>query len=149
MVKEFMNLAIREALIAYKKNEVPVGAVIVDENNNVISKAHNLVETYNNPTFHAEVLAIDRALKTTGRRYLNNCSIWVTLEPCVMCSGYILQSRLNYLYFGLEDKKRGSVENGVKVFHSEYIKTDLEIFFGFQEKRIKRIMQNFFLSIRK
>ena len=66
-----------------------------------------------------------------------------------MCSGYILQSRLNYLYFGLEDKKRGSVENGVKVFHSEYIKTDLEIFFGFQEKRIKRIMQNFFFSIRK
>mgnify|MGYP002525309832 FL=1 len=55
MVKEFMNLAIREALIAYKKNEVPVGAVIVDENNNVISKAHKLVETYNNPTFHAEV----------------------------------------------------------------------------------------------
>ena len=146
MLKEFMNLAIREAIIAYKKNEVPVGAVIVDENNNVISKAHNLVETYNNPTFHAEVLAINRALKITGRRYLNNCSIWVTLEPCLMCSGYILQSRLNYLYFGLEDKKKGSVENGVKVFYNKNIKTNLEIFFGFQEKRIKRIMKKFFFK---
>ncbi len=149
MVKKFINLAIREALIGYKKNEVPVGAVIVDENNQVISKAHNLVETKNSPFYHAEILVIQEALKVTGRRYLNNCSIWVTLEPCVMCSGYILQSRLKYLYFGIEDKKRGSVENGLQIFYNEHVKSDIEIYFGFEEKRIERIMKKFFVNIRK
>ena len=149
MGKKLINLAIREAIKGYKKNEVPVGAIIVDEDKNIISRAHNLVETHNNPCSHAEILAIKKACDITGKRYLNNCSMWVTLEPCIMCAGHILQSRLKYLYFGLEDKKSGSIENGLKIFYNQHVKSEIEIYFGFEEERIKKLMKKFFINTRK
>ena len=111
-----MSLAIKQAIKARNKNEVPVGAIIVDGCGNVIAKAHNLVETRNDPTCHAEKLVIEKALKITGQRFLNDCDIWVTLEPCVMCAGLIKQTRIRRLYYGAEDKKGGAVDNGVRVF---------------------------------
>ena len=141
-----MSLAIKEAIKARKKNEVPVGAIIVDGCGNVIAKAHNLVETRNDPTCHAEKLVIEKALKITGERFLNDCDIWVTLEPCVMCAGLIKQTRIRRLYYGAEDKKGGAVDNGVRVFSDN--KTTIEIYSGFSATQSERLLKDFFHDIR-
>jgi tRNA(adenine34) deaminase len=142
-----MSLAIKEAIKARKKNEVPVGAIIVDGCGNVIAKAHNLVETRNDPTCHAEKLVIEKALKITGKRFLNDCDIWVTLEPCVMCAGLIKQTRIRRLYYGAEDKKGGAVDNGVRVFSDN--KTTIEIYSGFSATQSERLLKDFFHNIRQ
>ena len=141
-----MSLAIKEAIKARKKNEVPVGAIIVDGCGNVIAKAHNLVETRNDPTCHAEKLVIEKALKITGERFLNDCDIWVTLEPCVMCAGLIKQTRIRRLYYGAEDKKGGAIDNGVRVFSDN--KTRIEIYSGFSADQSERLLKDFFYNIR-
>ena len=141
-----MSLAIKEAIKARKKNEVPVGAIIVDGCGNVIAKAHNLVETRNDPTCHAEKLVIEKALKITGERFLNDCDIWVTLEPCVMCAGLIKQTRIRRLYYGAEDKKGGAVDNGVRVFSDN--ETTIEIYSGFSADQSERLLKDFFHDIR-
>jgi tRNA(Arg) A34 adenosine deaminase TadA len=141
-----MSLAIKEAIKARKKNEVPVGAIIVDGCGNVVAKAHNLVETRNDPTCHAEKLVIEKALKTTGQKFLNDCDMWVTLEPCVMCAGLIKQTRIRRLYYGAEDKKGGAVDNGVRVFSDN--KTSIEIYSGFSATQSERLLKDFFHSIR-
>ena len=141
-----MSLAIKEAIKARKKNEVPVGAIIVDGCGNVIAKAHNLVETKNDPTCHAEKLVIEKALKITGERFLNDCDIWVTLEPCVMCAGLIKQTRIRRLYYGAEDKKGGAIDNGVRVFSDN--KTSIEIYSGFSADQSERLLKDFFHDIR-
>jgi len=141
-----MSLAIKEAIKARKKNEVPVGAIIVDGCGNVIAKAHNLVETRNDPTCHAEKLVIEKALKITGERFLNDFDIWVTLEPCVMCAGLIKQTRIRRLYYGAEDKKGGAVDNGVRVFSDN--KTTIEIYSGFSADQSERLLKDFFYDIR-
>ena len=144
---DYMSLAIKEAIKARKKNEVPVGAVIVDGCGNVIAKAHNLVETRNDPTCHAEKLVIEKALKITGQRFLNDCDIWVTLEPCVMCAGLIKQTRIRRLYYGAEDKKGGAVDNGVRVFSDN--ETSIEIYSGFSATQSERLLKDFFHNIRQ
>ena len=136
----------KEAFKARKKNEVPVGAIIVDGCGSVIAKAHNLVETRNDPTCHAEKLVIEKALKITGQRFLNNCDIWVTLEPCLMCAGLIKQTRIRRLYYGAEDKKGGAVDNGVRVFSDN--KTSIEIYSGFSATQSERLLKDFFHDIR-
>ena len=141
-----MSLAIKKAIKARRKNEVPVGAIIVDGCGNVIAKAHNLVETRNDPTSHAEKLVIEKALKITGQKFLNNCDIWVTLEPCVMCAGIIKQTRIRRLYYGAEDKKGGAVDNGVRVFSDN--KTSIEIYSGFSATQSERLLKDFFHDIR-
>jgi len=141
-----MSLAIKEAIKARKKNEVPVGAIIVDGCGNVIAKAHNLVETRNDPTCHAEKLVIEKALKITGKRFLNDCDIWVTLEPCLMCAGLIKQTRVRRLYYGAEDKKGGAIQNGVRVFSDN--KTSIEIYSGFSASESERLLKEFFHNIR-
>ena len=141
-----MSLAIKEAIKARKKNEVPVGAIIVDGCGNVIAKSHNLVEKRNDPTCHAEKLVIEKALKIIGERFLNDCDIWVTLEPCVMCAGLIKQTRIRRLYYGAEDKKGGAVENGVRVFSDN--KTTIEIYSGFSATQSERLLKDFFHNIR-
>ena len=141
-----MSLAIKEAIKARKKNEVPVGAIIVDGCGNVIAKAYNLIETRNDPTCHAEKLVIEKALKITGQKFLNDCDIWVTLEPCVMCAGLIKQTRIRRLYYGAEDKKGGAVENGVRVFSDN--KTSIEIYSGFSATQSERLLKDFFHDIR-
>ena len=141
-----MSLAIKEAIKARNKNEVPVGAIIVDGCGNVVAKAYNLVETRNDPTCHAEKLVIEKALKITGQKFLNDCDIWVTLEPCVMCAGLIKQTRIRRLYYGAEDKKGGAVDNGVRVFSDN--KTSIEIYSGFSATQSERLLKDFFHDIR-
>ena len=142
-----MSLAIKEAIKARNKNEVPVGAIIVHGCGNVIAKAHNLVETRNDPTCHAEKLVIEKVLKITDQKFLNNCDIWVTLEPCVMCAGIIKQTRVRRLYYGAEDKKGGAVDNGVRVFSDN--KTPIEIYSGFSADQSERLLKDFFHDIRQ
>ena len=145
---DYMELAINEAIKAKEKREVPVGAIIVDKNGNVIAKAHNLVETRNDATSHAEKLVIEKALKITGNRYLNNYDIWVTLEPCIMCASLIKQTRIRRLYYGAEDKKGGAIDNGVRLFSNLKSKVKLEIYSGFSAKKSEKLLEEFFEEIR-
>ena len=102
----FMNEALKEARKAFEQDEVPVGAVIV-WNNRIIARAHNLTETLNDPTAHAEMQAFTAATNTTGGKYLNECTLYVTLEPCVMCAGASYWAQLGKIVFGTDDEKRG------------------------------------------
>ena len=144
-----MELAIKEAIKAREKQEVPVGAVIVDKNGNIIAKAHNLVETRNDATCHAEKLVIEKALTITGNRYLNNYDIWVTLEPCIMCASIIRQTRIRRLYYGAEDKKSGAIDNGIKIFSNSRSKAKLEVYSGFSAIKSEKLIKEFFKEIRQ
>ena len=143
-----MELAINEALKAKEKQEVPVGAIIVDKNGNVIAKAHNLVETRNDATSHAEKLVIEKAVQITGERYLNNYDIWVTLEPCIMCASIIKQTRIRRLYYGAEDKKSGAIDNGLRLFSNCRSKDKLEVYSGFSVNKSEKLIKEFFKEIR-
>ena len=102
----YMNKAIAEAKIAFEKDEVPVGAVIVS-NDKVIARAHNLTEMLNDVTAHAEMQAITSAANYLGGKYLNDCTLYVTLEPCQMCAGAMYWAQLSRLVFGASDPHRG------------------------------------------
>ena len=145
---DYMELAINEAHKAKEKQEVPVGAIIVDKNGNVIARAHNLVETRNDATSHAEKLVIEKALQITGERYLNNYDIWVTLEPCIMCASIIKQTRIRRLYYGAQDKKSGAIDNGVRLFSNCRSKVKLEVYSGFSANKSEKLIKEFFKEIR-
>ncbi len=102
----FMNEAFKEAQLSLQKDEVPIGAVIV-WNNRIIARAHNLVETLNDPTAHAEMQAFTSATNTIGGKYLDECTLYVTVEPCVMCAGAAFWTQLGKIVYGATDEKRG------------------------------------------
>jgi len=102
----FMNEALKEAKKALEKNEVPIGAVVVCENR-IIARAHNLTETLNDVTAHAEMQAFTSASGYLGGKYLNECTLYVTIEPCVMCAGAAFWAQLGTLVYGAQDPKRG------------------------------------------
>ena len=110
MNEYYMNLAIKEAKKALKYNEVPVGAIIVKEGR-IISKAHNKKETKTDVTKHAEMIAISKASKKLKNWRLDNCEIYVTMEPCMMCSGAIEQSRISKIIYGTKNENYGYTEN--------------------------------------
>ena len=137
----FMSKAIDEAKIALSKGEVPIGAVIVADNK-IIARAHNMVEALNDVTAHAEILAITSASNYIGGKYLENCSIYVTLEPCQMCAGALYWSRISKIYFGADDPKRGFKKLGTKL----HPKT--KVFGGILQNECKDILEKFFISRR-
>ena len=145
---DYMELALKEAVKAVKKKEVPVGAIIVDHSGKIIAKAHNMVEFRNNPTCHAEKIVIEKALKISGHRFLKDCDLWVTLEPCVMCAGIIKQTRIKRLYYGAEDKKGGAIDNGPRVFSSNQVKSSIEIYSGLSSKISEDLLNSFFKELR-
>ena len=102
----FMRIAFNEAVTAYERDEIPVGAVIVC-NNKIIAKAHNLTETLTDVTAHAEMQAITSAANYLGGKYLQDCTLYVTLEPCVMCGGALYWSQISKVVYGASDEKRG------------------------------------------
>lgn len=112
----FMKEALKEAHKAYDRDEVPVGAIIVWKNK-IISKAHNLTETLNDPTAHAEMQAFTAATNTIGGKYLDECTLYVTLEPCVMCAGASFWEQLGKIVFGAEDEKRGFTRVRERLLH--------------------------------
>ena len=145
---DYMELALIEAIKADKKNEVPVGAIIVNNNGEIIAKAHNLVEKNNNSTCHAEKLVIEKALKIIGSRFLDDCDLWVTLEPCVMCAGLIKQTRIRRLYYGAEDKKGGAIDNGVRVFLNNKAQRSIEVYGGISLTKSEQLLKDFFQKLR-
>ena len=134
----FMKQALAEARVAASEGEVPVGAVVVAEGR-IIARAHNQTELLNDPTAHAEMLAITAAVGALGAKYLTDCSLYVTVEPCVMCAGAIGWSQLRRVVFGASDKKRGYQTFAPGAFHP---KTVVEK--GVMEEECAEEMRKFF-----
>lgn len=112
--EHFMKEALKEAQKAYERDEVPVGAIVV-VNQRIIARAHNLTETLNDVTAHAEMQAITSAADYLGGKYLNDCTLYVTLEPCVMCAGALFWSQVGKVVFGAHDEKRGYQGEGARL----------------------------------
>lgn len=146
---KFMLEALKEARKAYEKRECPIGAVIVHEGK-VFARAHNLKLTKANALCHAEILAIDKATKKLKDWRLNDMDMYVTLEPCTMCSGAIIQSRLRKVYFGAYEPKSGAVVSCNDIFeisHGHNHKVEFEG--GILEEECKELMQSFFKMLRE
>lgn len=138
-----MDLAFEEAKHARDRNEVPVGAVIV-QNSKLIASAGNQVLYPPDPTGHAEILAIRKAVAILGTERLIDCDLYVTLEPCTMCAGAISLARIRRLYYGAPDEKGGAVEHGVRFFNQPTCHHAPEIYSGINEKACKAILSDFF-----
>ena len=143
-----MTVALAEARLAFEKGEVPVGAVITDEAGQILSRAHNLVETTGKATAHAELLAVQSAMDLLGSKHLSNCDIWVTLEPCAMCAGALAHVRIRRLYFAAPDPKGGAVEHGPCLFNQPTLHHRPEIYGGIQEKEAADLLRRFFKARR-
>ena len=134
----FMKKAFSEALLAYEKGEIPVGAVVVS-NGKIIARAHNLTETLTDVTAHAEMQAITAAANLLGGKYLTNCILYVTLEPCVMCAGALGWSQISKVVFGAFDEKRGYKKFASKSFHPK-----TKVIGGVLETECSELIQEFF-----
>ncbi len=137
----FMKMALMEAQIAFENEEVPVGCIVVS-NNRIIAKAHNLTETLNDVTAHAEMQAITMGANYLGGKYLQNCTLYVTLEPCVMCAGALSWAQISKVVIGARDEKRGFLSKGLQL----HPKT--EIIFGILENECGQIVRDFFINKR-
>ncbi|MDP4119145.1 MAG: nucleoside deaminase [Bacillota bacterium] len=139
----FMRLALNQAEIAYLRGEVPVGAVVV-RGTEIISYGSNTRETSKNALGHAEISAIDSACKTLGKWRLDDCIIYVTLEPCPMCAGAILQAKLKKVVFGAYDEKFGSVGSKFNLYYDYKFNHNLLFTGGVLKKECAAILQKFF-----
>ena len=142
-----MERALSEARAAARAGEVPVGAVVV-RNGEVLSTAYNLTRTTNDPTAHAEIVAIRRATEALGTDRLEGCDLHVTLEPCPMCAGAISHARIRRLYFGASDPKGGGVEHGPRVFSHPTCHHAPEIYGGIAEGEAAALLRGFFAARR-
>lgn len=147
MVNPFMVKAIEEAKKAYIGDEVPVGAVITYKGE-IIAKAHNLRETHNSATAHAEILAIEKACKALNNWNLTGCDLYVTLEPCVMCAGAIINARIRSLYFGAFDPKGGACGSVTDIFRLKELNHRVTVYEGIMEDECASLLTEFFKSKR-
>ncbi len=147
MNEYFMSMAIQEAKIAENKGEVPVGAIIV-RNNKIISRGHNIKEDTNDPTDHAEIIAIRSASKKLKSWRLNDCDMYVTLEPCPMCAGAIVQSRIKTLYIGTFDPKAGACGSVLNVVQNYNFNHWVNVKWLYDEQ-CSGIIKEFFKSRRR
>ena len=143
----FMAEALNEAKLALAENEVPVGAVIV-ENGKIIARSHNQNISLKDPTAHAEILVLRQAALLKDSPRLNNCDLYVTLEPCPMCASAISLARIRRVYYAASDVKSGGVENGPKIFNSSSCHHKPETYSRIAEEESKEILVNFFKSKR-
>ncbi|WP_248498839.1 tRNA adenosine(34) deaminase TadA [Staphylococcus haemolyticus] len=143
----YMKLAIEEAKKAQKLGEVPIGAIIV-KNNEVIASAHNLRETAQLPTAHAEHIAIERASKVVGSWRLEECRLYVTLEPCVMCAGAIVMSRIPKVVYGATDPKGGCSGSLMNLLEESRFNHRAEVIKGVLEQECGDLLRNFFRELR-
>jgi tRNA(adenine34) deaminase len=138
-----MQTALELARLAAGENEVPVGAVIVKDGQ-IIAESYNLTETMNDPTAHAEMLAINAACEVLESPRLVDCDMYVTLEPCPMCAQAISFARIRRLYFGAFDPKGGGVENGARIFNASSCHHKPEIYGGIEESECGQLLKEFF-----
>lgn len=145
--EEYMRIALEEAKMAYEENEVPIGAVIV-KNGEIIAKAHNEREKRNQTASHAEMIVIEKACEQLGSWRLDDCDLYVTTEPCMMCAGTIIQARIKHVYYAVEDRKAG-------FFGSIFDMTTVQgmnhypfIHSGLLEEECKELLKEFFKKLR-
>jgi len=139
-----MQAALSLAKVAADKGDVPVGAIVVNEGGEILGTGQNLREQSNDPTAHAEVIAIRQAAEKIGSWRLDDLTLVVTLEPCVMCAGAILQSRIKRLVFGAWDKKAGAVGSVMDVIRDPRALTKVEVISGIMEKECSDVLSDFF-----
>ena len=144
----YMNIALKEAQKAVLEDEVPVGAVIVCDGK-VIAKAHNQRDNKNLTYAHAEMLAIIKANEKLGSWRMPECDIYITLEPCIMCMGAIIQSRIRNIYYGAKDPKGGAVVSSINVLEASNINHHPNVVGGILEEECSKIISNYFKSKRK
>ena len=145
----YMDIALEEAERAALLGEVPVGAVIVSKAGDVIARAGNRTREINDPTAHAEVLAIRSACKALGQERLMGCDLYVTLEPCPMCAAAISNARVARLYYGASDPKSGGVAQGAKVFSHPQCHHAPEVYDGIAEVECAEVLKVFFEGLRE
>ena len=138
----FMQQALKQAELAFERGEVPVGVVMVAENR-IISRAHNQSEQLNDVTAHAEMLALTAAANYLGGKYLKECTLYVTLEPCVMCAGAMYWAQLGKLVYGASDEKRGYSRVGKNLLHPR-----TEVSSGLLKEESERLIKQFFAKLR-
>ena len=139
----FMKIAIEQAKIAEENGDVPIGAVIVYQNQ-IIGKAYNQREQLQDPTAHAEIIALTQAAAFMENWHLNGCTMYVTLEPCPMCAGALVLARIDKLVYGCDDPKTGAVKSLYNIVQDERLNHRLEVFSGVLEKECRELLQNFF-----
>lgn len=143
-----MNDALTEAKKAFYINEFPIGAVIVHKNT-IIAKAHNLVEKSQDPTAHAELIAIKKSCKFLARKYLFGCKLYVTSEPCPMCAQAISLSKIKSIYFSIYNKKFGSLCSNLRIMTTMKNNWQVEIYHGMLEEECSSLVKKFFKNKRK
>ena len=148
MQENFMKEALKEAQKAYDKLEVPIGCVIVKDNK-IIARAHNLKETKFDTTKHAEIIAIQKASKKLEAWRLLDCDMYVTLEPCSMCAGAIINARIKNLYIGTLDAKTGAAGSVLNLFQNFTFNHKVNVKTGILQPECEKILKDFFKELRK
>ncbi len=148
MQEQFMKEALKEAKKAYNKLEIPVGAIIVKDGK-IIARAHNIKEEKQDTTKHAEIIAIQKASKKLETWRLNDCEMYVTLEPCAMCAGAIIQARLKKLYIGTMDPKTGACGSVLNLLKDFKFNHNVELETGILKDDCEQILKNFFKELRE
>ncbi|SCG81625.1 tRNA-specific adenosine deaminase [Proteiniborus sp. DW1] len=147
MDEYFMKVAIDEAYKAYSIDEVPVGAIIVN-NQKIIARGYNMRETLKDPTAHAEIIAIKKASQYLGGWRLIDCTMYVTIEPCAMCAGAIVNSRIGRIVIGAKDPKMGACGSVVNIAQNPSFNHRADIVWGVMERECSQIMKDFFKKLR-
>ena len=148
MPEKFMKEALKEAKKAYEKLEIPVGCVIVKDGK-IIARGHNLKETKKDTTEHAEIIAIQKASKKLDSWRLLDCEMYVTLEPCSMCAGAIINSRIKKIYIGTMDEKTGAAGSVLNLFKDYTFNHNVEVETGIMKEDCEKILKDFFKELRK
>ncbi len=144
----FMQEALKQAQAAFEEDEVPVGAIITFENK-IIAKAYNQVETLKDPTAHAEMIAITQAANSLSSKWLSNCSLYVTIEPCSMCAGALVLSRIKRIFFGAADPKTGACGSINNIACHDQLNHKIELHQGLLADDCSHLMSSFFKQKRK
>ncbi|AIL32815.1 tRNA adenosine(34) deaminase TadA [Basilea psittacipulmonis] len=142
--EQYMKLALEQARLAYQKEEVPVGAVLVASDGTILAESHNQVMTLNDPTAHAEIQVIKQACQQVNNYRLNDCFLYVTLEPCTMCLGAIFQTRLAYLVYGANEPKTGACGSIVNLGGNSHINHHTRVISGVLKQDCSQILTDFF-----
>ena len=146
--KIFMRLALDEAKRAFNENEVPIGAVIIDDSGILICGEHNRIEQLGDATAHAEILALRAASRKLNRRRLTNCTLYSTVEPCAMCAGALILCRVKRLVYGVTDSKFGAAESLFNVVDNPALNHRLQVTAGVLEDDCRELLKNFFATRR-
>ena len=144
----YMKEALRQAMTASESDEVPVGAVIVHQNK-IIARAHNQIELLKDPTAHAEMIAITQATNFLQLKWLQDCTLYVTIEPCSMCAGALILSRIDRVVFGAHDEKTGACGSIINIAQNSKLNHTINISHGILQDECGALMSNFFKNKRK